>query len=159
MSTNSQITTRPASIRDKDFILSLVPRLIEFGPPSWRDINGMTNMDIQILTDKLLNEDPDTYIFIAENENNMPLGFIHIQTGSDYYNKVKHGHISDIIVAPGAEGHGIGRILMSKAEEWARTQEFRWLTLSVFAQNVRARELYKNLGYGEDIMKYVKVLN
>jgi GNAT superfamily N-acetyltransferase len=47
---------------------------------------------------------------------------------------------------------------MGKGEEWARIQGFRWLTLSVFAQNLRAREIYKRLGYGEDIMKYVKEL-
>jgi hypothetical protein len=47
---------------------------------------------------------------------------------------------------------------MGKGEEWARIHGFRWLTLSVFAQNLRTREIYKRLGYGEDIMKYVKEL-
>jgi hypothetical protein len=47
---------------------------------------------------------------------------------------------------------------MEQGEQWAREQGYRWLTLSVFAQNVRAREVYSRLGYGEDIMKYVKEL-
>ena len=63
-----------------------------------------------------------------------------------------------MIVAPEGEGGGIGRALIAKGEEWARAQGYRWLTLSVFAQNLRAREIYKRLGYGEDIMKYVKEL-
>lgn len=33
MSANSTIRTRLASIRDKEFIVSLLPRLAEFGPP------------------------------------------------------------------------------------------------------------------------------
>ncbi len=158
MQSNSAINIRHASINDKAFIISLVPRLTEFGLPLWRKEQGMTDTDSGILADRLLNEYPDTVIFIAEDENNTALGFIHIQPGNDIYNKEKHGHISDVIVAPGADGRGIGRLLMNKAEEWARSKEFRWLTLTVFAQNTRARELYKNIGYGEDMIKCVKEL-
>lgn len=49
-------------------------------------------------------------------------------------------------------------MLIEKGEEGARAQGYRRLTLSVFAENLRAREVYKRLGYGEDIMKYVKEL-
>ncbi len=38
METNINIHTRIATGDDQDFIISLLPRLIEFGPPSWRDI-------------------------------------------------------------------------------------------------------------------------
>lgn len=158
MNTNSNIRIRPASIGDKEFIISLLPRLVEFGPPAWRDAARMTAADIQTLSDKLVNQPPGTAIFIAEDEQGVRLGFIHLQTGNDYYKREEHGHISDIIVAPEGEGRGIGRLLMEKGENWARIQGYRWLTLSVFAQNLRAREIYKRLGYGEDIMKYVKEL-
>jgi ribosomal protein S18 acetylase RimI-like enzyme len=119
----------------------------------------MINVDTRILIDKLTNRPAGTAIFIAQDSNGVPLGFIHLQTGSDYYNSEKHGHISDVIVAPEGEGKGIGRMLVEKAEEWARSQGYRWLTLSVFAQNVRAREVYERLGYGQDIIKYVKELS
>jgi ribosomal protein S18 acetylase RimI-like enzyme len=158
MSVNSSIQIRLASSADKDFILSLVPRLVEFGPPSWRDIHQMIDTDIEVLTDKIKDQSPNTAFFLAEDENGIPLGFIHLQTGTDYYYHEKHGHIANIIVAPEGEGRGIGRMLMEKGEEWARAQGYRWLTLSVFAQNLRAREVYKRLGYGEDIMRYVKEL-
>jgi len=52
----------------------------------------------------------------------------------------------------------VGWLLIERGEEWARSRGYRWLTLSVFAQNVRAREVYERLGYGADIMKYVKEL-
>ena len=158
MSTNSNIQIRPASIRDKEFIVSLLPRLEEFGPPPWREGSQMLATDIEVLSDMLINSPPGTAIFIAEDDQGVALGFIHLQTGKDYYYKEAHGHIANIIVAPGGEGRGIGRILIEKGEEWARFQGFRWLTLSVFAQNLRAREFYERLGYGEDIMKYVKEL-
>jgi ribosomal protein S18 acetylase RimI-like enzyme len=158
VSTSSKIHIRPASSSDLEFIISLLPRLAEFGPPAWRNSAQMLDTDIQVLRDALLNTSPETMIFIAEDDQGVSLGFIHLQTGKDYYYHEAHGHIANIIVAPGGEGRGIGRILMTKGEEWARSQGFRWLTLSVFAQNLRARELYERLGYREDIMKYVKEL-
>jgi ribosomal protein S18 acetylase RimI-like enzyme len=158
VSTSSKIHTRPASSSDLEFIVSLLPRLEEFGPPGWRNPAQMLDTDIQVLREALLNKSPQTAIFIAEDHKGVSLGFIHLQTGKDYYYHEAHGHIANIIVAPSGEGRGIGRILMTKGEEWARSQGFRWLTLSVFAQNLRARELYGRLGYGEDIMKYVKEL-
>ena len=158
MSTHSNIRTRPASIHDQEFIISLLPRLGEFGPPPWRDVAQMLATDTQVLSDKLINTPPGTAIFIAEDDQGTALGFIHLQTGKDYYHHEAHGHIADLIVTPEGEGHGIGRVLIEKGEEWARSQGFRWLTLNVFAQNLRARDVYQRLGYGEDIMKYVKEL-
>lgn len=159
MQNKLDIHIRPACIEDKEFIMSLVPRLVEFGPPSWRNSTQMIEVDTQILMDKLTNPPAGTAIFIAKDSNHIPLGFIHLQTGSDYYNSEKHGHISDIIVAPAGVGKRIGSLLIEKAEEWARSQGYKWLTLSVFAQNVRAREIYEHLGYGQDIIKYVKELS
>jgi GNAT superfamily N-acetyltransferase len=158
MSINSSIRTRPASIGDKEFIVSLLPRLVEFGPPSWRDVAQMTAIDTQVLSDRLLSQSPGTAIFIAEDTEGVALGFIHLQIGTDYYIREKHGHIADVVVARDAEGQGVGSALIAKGEEWARSQGHRWLTLSVFAQNLRAREIYKQHGYGEDIVKYVKEL-
>ena len=154
----SNIKIRPASMGDQDFILSLIPRLVEFGPPAWRDVSQMISTDLQVLGDQLTNQPPDTAFFVAEDESGNPLGFIHLQTGTDYYIHDKHGHIANVIVAPEGEGRGLGRMLIEKGEEWARSQGYGWLTLSVFAQNTRAREVYERLGYGEDIMKYVKKL-
>jgi GNAT superfamily N-acetyltransferase len=118
----------------------------------------MLATDTEVLSDALIHAPPGTAIFIAEDERSTALGFIHLHAGNDYYHKEAHGHIADLIVAAEGEGRGIGRVLIEKGEEWARAQGFRWLTLNVFAQNLRARELYQRLGYGEDIMKYVKEL-
>jgi GNAT superfamily N-acetyltransferase len=156
---DSDIQIRQASIKDIHFIISLIPRLTEFGPPSWRNQNEMLNIDEQVLRDNLEGTPDNSIIFfIAEDLEKTPLGFIHLHEGTDYYYKEKHGHIADLIVAKEGEGRGIGRLLIKKAEEWAHSKGYRWLTLSVFAQNVRARDVYNRLGFNEDVMKYVKVI-
>src|SRR5689334_15903237 len=107
MSTNSNIQIRPASVNDQDFILSLVPRLVEFGPPTWRDVPHMIATDIQVLSEKLMNQSADVAFFIAEDKKGALLGFIHLEAGKDYYHHEKHGHIANVIVAPEGEGQGV----------------------------------------------------
>lgn len=150
---------RPAEIGDKEFIISLLPRLVEFNPPPWRTPEQMTAGDTRVL-ERVLSAapPPGTAVFIAEGDDGTPLGFVHLNTAVDYYTEEKHGHISDIAVALAGEGRGVGRALMQVAEDWACGLNFRLLTLSVFAQNKRARELYEKLGYGTDTIKYVKEL-
>jgi GNAT superfamily N-acetyltransferase len=155
---NEGVRIRPASRADVEFVVSLMPRLVEFGPPDWRDPAQMTAFDTRVITESLLDPKPGAAVLIAEDAGGAPLGFIHLHAATEHYNQEEHGHVEDLIVAPAGEGRGVGRALLEKAEEWARSRGYRWLTLNVFAENVRAREVYKRLGYGEDMVKYVKEL-
>jgi ribosomal protein S18 acetylase RimI-like enzyme len=152
----NNIVVREASAEDTDFVVSLLPSLCEFGVPPWRDAGTMTAIDIAVLSAELKNKNEGTIIFIAEDEEKNRLGFIYLQPGTDYYQKNPHGHISDIVVAPNARGKGIGKILLQKAEEWARSNGYKQLTLNVFYGNHQARKLYSESGFGEDVVKYVK---
>ena len=154
----SVITVRRAVAGDREFILSLAPRLTEFGPPAWRDTSAMHATDREVWESALFSEADDVAVFIAVDAEGRALGFIHLQLGHDYYQHATHAHIADVIVAPGADGRGVGRQLIATAETWARERGACWVTLHVFAGNVRARELYGRLGFGEDMIKYVKVL-
>jgi ribosomal protein S18 acetylase RimI-like enzyme len=150
------VRVRAACEEDREFILSLVARLAEFGPPPWRDASVMTSAEQQVIGDALSNEPHGEAIFVAETEGGEPLGFIHLVTATDYFTREAHGHISGLVVAPSGEGRGIGRVLMHAGEEWARARGYHLLTLNVFARNSRALGFYERLGYGEDTVKYVK---
>jgi len=67
MKTAPNIKARPAIIEDKEFIVALIPRLTEFGPAGWRDAGRTTGKDIEVLSDRLLDQPPGTAIFIAED--------------------------------------------------------------------------------------------
>jgi GNAT superfamily N-acetyltransferase len=155
---SSGLRIRPASAGDEEFVVSLMPRLVEFGPPRWRDPVQMTAHDTRVIVNSLLNPTHDAAVFIAEDSEGAKLGLVHLHAATEHYIHEEHGHVEDVIVAPEGEGRGVGRALLERAEEWARERGYRWLTLNVFAENARAREVYKRLGYGEDMLKYVKEL-
>ncbi|HEX7368830.1 MAG TPA: GNAT family N-acetyltransferase, partial [Rhodanobacteraceae bacterium] len=67
-------------------------------------------------------------------------------------------HISDLAVAPGHDGQGIGRALLDHAAAWAKSNECKLLTLSVFPGNARARALYARSGFSDDLVRMAKPL-
>lgn len=100
----------------------------------------------------------DQTVLVAEGAAHELLGFVHLHAATDFHTGERHGHVSDIVVAPASEGRGVGAALMAAAEDWARARAFRLLSLHVFGGNTRARALYERLGYRLDIVKMIKTL-
>ena len=99
-----KVGVRPARAEDTEFILALVPRLVEFGPPPWYEAERMTATDREVLGRVLEATPADTAVFVAEGEGGERLGFIHLNTAVDYFTREQVGHVSDVVVAPSAEG-------------------------------------------------------
>lgn len=149
---------RAARLDDRDFILDLAPRLVEFGDVAGREAHQMVTRDQEVLAAALERPSPDTELFIAEDDHGAPLGFIHLTTDTDYYSNRDTGHIADVVVAAAASDRGVGTALIVFAEEWARGRGFDRLTLNVFSANRRARDLYARLGFQEEWIRCIKVL-
>jgi ribosomal protein S18 acetylase RimI-like enzyme len=150
------IRTRPYTAADKLFITSLTNRFSQFELPPWRtkaEIDTSNQNYLSLAVDKLKE---GSAIFIAEDENGVPVGFVHLQSEIDYFNSEPYGYISDLAVDSTFEGQGVGQVLIEAAETWARKKGYRLLTLYVFSGNSRARHLYEKNGFGEEIIKYVK---
>ncbi|HEV2899962.1 MAG TPA: GNAT family N-acetyltransferase [Pseudaminobacter sp.] len=150
-------TVRRASELDAAAILALVPRLVDFGPPPWRDTAEMTEADLSVIADALTSMSDDPAIFVAEIDGQV-VGFVHVRSMEDYYRRHPHGHVADLVVARKAEGLGIGKRLLEQAEMWARGLSFDWLSIAVFEENVRALALYEKVGYRKDITRLIKQL-
>jgi ribosomal protein S18 acetylase RimI-like enzyme len=144
---------------DTTFIESLIPRFSEFDLPAWRQKDEIDNTNLASLKKAMDTPEPGSAIYIAEDETGKRAGFLHLQTQTDYFNGKKVGYISDLAVDSSFEGHGIGRILLDKAEEWAHEQGCHLLSLYVFSNNLRARKIYEKLGFNEEVTKYIKPLS
>jgi ribosomal protein S18 acetylase RimI-like enzyme len=152
------IHIRPFTASDTDFIESLIPRFSEFDLPAWRQRDEIDNTNLSTLKKAMETPESGSAIYIAEDETGKRAGFIHLQTQTDYFNNKKVGYISDLAVDSAFEGQGVGRILLDKAEEWARAEGCHLLSLYVFSNNSRARRIYEKLGFNEEVTKYVKPL-
>jgi len=76
---------------DKNFIESLTGRFSEFDLPEWRSTNELDQTNRMTLQNAIEQPEPDSVIFIAEDESSKRAGFVHLQTQTDYFNGEKHG--------------------------------------------------------------------
>jgi len=149
---------RPATPNDTDFILSLAPRFVGFALPRGRR-KRETLAGIRADIERVLREaPPNDYFFVAEAAGTERMGFLHLQMQRDFFTGGRVCHISDLAVANGREGRGIGRSLLARAETWARENRCKGLTLSVFPANSRARDLYERAGFTIDLIRMAKPL-
>lgn len=71
---------------------------------------------------------------------------------------IEYSLIDDLVVKHNSRGKGLGRKLIEAAKSYAKTNDARWLRLSVLAQNRSARALYSSLGFSELYIDYEKDL-
>lgn len=142
---------------DRGFLAGVVPRLRAFGPPPLRPADALDQAERETLDRALTAPDADAILLVAELEGS-PAGVAYAHGATDYFTHERHGHLSILAVAAEGEGQGVGRALLAAVERWAEAQEYRFITLNVFSGNRRARAVYERAGYGEDTVRYVKVL-
>lgn len=151
------VTVRPAREADREFILSIVPRLRDFGAPSLRSVESLDEAERRALAGALDDLAEDALLLVAELDG-APAGAAYAMTLVDYFTQERHGHLSIIMTALEAEGRGVGRALMDGVEAWSRGRGHRFVTLWVFDENRRAREFYERAGFRPDMIRYAKEL-
>jgi GNAT superfamily N-acetyltransferase len=152
-------SVRPFIPADRDFVLALLPRLSEVDLPPWCTQAVLDDFNLAAMKKAMDDMPEDAALLVAEDEGQVPAGFIYLTTESDYFTGEKLGYISDLVVAPQAEGQGVGRLLMFAAEDWTREKGYRRLTLDVFAGNERARRVYEKAGFLPGVVKYAKPID
>ncbi|MBZ9658795.1 GNAT family N-acetyltransferase [Mesorhizobium sp. ESP-6-4] len=134
--TNSSIRFRPAERADAATIRDIVRAAYS----RWVPLIGREPMPMLADYDRAVAEHP----FELAVESDRIVGMIETMLEED------HLWIENVCVAPDAQGRGIGRLLLERAEHKARAAsrfELRLLTNGAFAANV---SLYKKHGYTID---------
>jgi GNAT superfamily N-acetyltransferase len=148
---------RPATVTDRAAILALADRLGAFDPAT-RTAAEIASREARALGDALTHPPVGSALLVAENGKPGLAGVLFLETRKDYFTGEPHGHVAILAVAKHAEGQGLGRALLRAAEEWGRAKGFSRLTLSVFADNHRAREFYARDGWRAELETYYKPL-
>jgi GNAT superfamily N-acetyltransferase len=154
---SSEIRIRAARPDDLSFVLAAAERLPSFGPPAWRNAGEIVEGEARTLRAFFESPPPGAALLVAETPEG-PLGIVYLETLRDYYTGEEHGHIGILSVIAEGEGKGVGGALMRAAEQWARRNGYRKLTLNVFDGNRHARLVYEHLGYAPETLRYLKVL-
>ena len=119
------------------------------------EIYNMTDYDLSLIKDILIDDfddfwtydvlqeelnNPNSEYFVAKLENNI-LGFAGI------WKAVDDVHITDIVVKKSNRQTGIGRKLLEKLIQTAKSQNFNSITLEVNEHNQPAINLYLKYGF------------
>jgi GNAT superfamily N-acetyltransferase len=141
---------------DRTFILSLAPRLI-IGMPSWRDPQLCVRAVQNWLTESINQHGQEAMVFIAEDNQGERLGFATV-THETHFTSERQAYVGELATSELAEGRGVGKALVQACEGWARARGYRILTLTTGAANVQALGFYHHLGYRNEDIKLMKLL-
>jgi GNAT superfamily N-acetyltransferase len=132
MSTSENSSIRPARPEDAD---SISPLSAELGYP----------VPVELMRERIFRMAPENAVFVWESEGRV-LGWIgiatvfHIQTGI-------RAEIGGFVVSPEARSQGIGRLLLQRAEEWARSKGMPRLLVRSNSKREDAHRFYLRENY------------
>jgi GNAT superfamily N-acetyltransferase len=152
------IELRTARAEDRDFLLSLSPRLAGVPGPTWHDLAAMEGFQDRYMKATFDSVDPAAQTLVAWSADGKRLGYIHMRPFKDGVTDEPCGYVSLLALVEEAEGKGIAHRMMHAAESWARARGYRFLCLDVFADNRHAVEVYERRGFQTETLRMVKPL-
>lgn len=149
---------RDASPADLDAIRRLLPRLAAFEVPERRAPEDLWRGDERMLLRWLDGGEPDLLAQVAVDGEEAILGVAVTRLRKELLSEAPSAHLEVLAVAKEAEGQGMGKALVTAAEDAVRALGAETMTLHVFGVNVRARGMYEKLGYDGELIRYIKEL-
>lgn len=153
----NKVVVRKAEEKDRAFIFELSPYLAEVAKLDWHTDEAIQAMQHRYISEMLAATSAPNITLIAENENG-PLGFVHVRTHQDGISGETCGTVPLLAVSPKSQGLGVGKLLMESAQQWAKNLGCRLLHLEVFANNFKANSFYENLGFKPEMLHMIKTI-
>ena len=153
----TNLTLRRATAADEPALALLATRLTAFELPPWRAPHEISGADARAMIAAAAAGDPDDEVLLAERDGEV-VGCLHVLAVTDFFG-LRHGHVSVIATTESAEGSGVARRLIERAEQWTAERGLPLLTLNVFGGNGRARRFYEVAGFQVEMVKYAKQIN
>lgn len=102
---------------------------------------------------------PEGGLFVAVSPEGSPIGHVICMGNNiDSVSEVPQAWVYDLSVRQDWWGHGVGKALMKRAEEFASSLGLEWIGLGVTYANSRALQFYQEIGYGVERVQMVKRL-
>ncbi|HEX7326716.1 MAG TPA: GNAT family N-acetyltransferase [Rhodanobacteraceae bacterium] len=152
------VLIRAAGAADREFIRALAARLVTFPLPRGRSKHVALVATRNALDHALQATAPDAAFFISTTLRGARSGFLRLEYQRDFFSGAPVCHVAEIVVAKRYEGRGVGRALLGHAQDMAHKHHCALLTLNVFPGNARARRLYAQLGFHDELIRMLKPL-
>jgi ribosomal protein S18 acetylase RimI-like enzyme len=154
---NSAIAIRRGTVRDRAFVIDLGRRVSPTSVSSQRiALPPLVEGAYERLVEYVLAREHD--VLIAESDGAAAGFALLIYDLPDEITLTEQAFIAYMAVEPGAQRHGIGRLLLDRIEEHARWRGLPYLSLMVTEDNVPARELYAAAGFTTERRMMTKAL-
>jgi len=147
---------RPATPADLHAVLALFPRLAAFDLPPRRVPEHLWQGDAELLRAWAAGGAPNLLVRVAVDAGGAILGVALVSLRDELLSHAPSAHLEVLAVDAAAEGRGLGRALLSSAEEAARAHGAHSMSLHVFANNTRARAVSERMGYDGELLRYIK---
>ncbi len=141
------IKVRPANEADFDSVYELLNQL----KGSQHNYEAFEQNYLQNIADPLV------HYLIAVQKNEV-VGFISLHVQRILHHPSLTGEIQELIIEENHRGKGIGKMLMEKVELLAKELKLEEVELTTRIHRKEAQEFYKNLGYTNSHLKFVKEL-
>jgi len=136
-------------------MLALMPRLAEFDLPESRNPAHLWGDDAKLLR-RWLDGKEECLVHVAVSDEQQVLGFTLVRLRPEALSHEPSAHLEAIAIDKSAEGFGVAKLLLSTAEQSAREQGARSMTLHVFSTNKRAMKFYERNDYFGELIRYIK---
>lgn len=140
------VALRPATYDDFPALTSLAA---ELGYP-------MSEEDVRKRFETIRKQ-PEHKVVVAERDGKV-VGLMSFHSLDLLYGTEKLGRITAIVVTESERGNGIGKMLVAKAEEFAREQGCKRIELTTNNRRVDAHMFYESLGYQATHKRFTKVV-
>ena len=154
----SSYRIRPGQLEDVTAIADLLPELATFEVPQGRNPKDLWHGDLETLHRWRDGREPQVMVHVAQSNSGTIAGFTIVRLRAELMSHEPSSHLEAIVVAEEARGLGLGKQLLTNAEQRAQDAGAKTMTLHVFGNNKRARAVYQKSGYSEELIRDIKYL-
>lgn len=156
MAMEKGIDVRNARAKDGEAMLAILPRLAAFELPESRTAEHLWVHDAALMREWIDGKADNVLMHVAEDGDQSIVGVAMVTLRPEMLSHEPSAHLEAIAVSEDVEGQGVGQRLLDAAENEARAQGAKTITLHVFSNNKRARGFYERSGYDGELMRYIK---
>ncbi len=153
-----QYSIRSAKQTDLSALNLILPRLADFDVPEIRNPKDLWSGDAKLMEKALTGEADNTFVIVAADPDDVAVGVAMYTIKPELLSGDTSAHLEVLAVHEEHSRQGLGKKLIDATSADATGKGATCMSLHVFSNNARAREVYKATGFDEELIRCFKPL-